>query len=69
MNERVQAGPGAESAGCGALLPSTGRARRRTASVAGSVRSRAVGAGGDRMLLPDGRWRRVETIRVPRLFG
>ncbi len=69
MSDSVRTGAGAESAGCGAVLPPTGRARRRTASSAGSVRSRAGGVGGDRMMLPDGRWRRVETIRVPRLFG
>ncbi|MET9903660.1 hypothetical protein [Streptomyces sp. NPDC006446] len=33
------------------------------------VRLRSCGTVDERMLLPDGRWRRVETIRVPNLFG
>ncbi|MFI2200473.1 hypothetical protein ACH47Z_06760 [Streptomyces sp. NPDC020192] len=69
MSESVHVGPRAEPAGCGAPLPSSKRARRRSASAAGSVRARARSAGGDRLLLPDGTWRRVETIRVPSLFG
>ncbi|MGW3361225.1 hypothetical protein ACWDFL_38655 [Streptomyces bungoensis] len=59
-----------ETARCGAPLPSTRKARRRAArQAAGSVHLRARGAAGDWMLLPDGTWRRVETIRVRSLFG
>jgi hypothetical protein len=37
------------------MADSIGRSGRRTA--------------GEWLLLPDGTWRRVETIRVPSLFG
>ncbi|MET9895306.1 hypothetical protein ABZZ47_34890 [Streptomyces sp. NPDC006465] len=33
------------------------------------VRLRSRGTVDERMRLPDGKWRRVETIRVPNLFG
>ncbi|MGX4695297.1 hypothetical protein [Streptomyces sp. JNUCC 63] len=70
MNQRGQADARAERPCCGAPLRSAGKARRRPAQpAAGSVRSRARSADDDRMLLPDGTWRRVETIRVRSLFG
>ncbi|OLZ69017.1 hypothetical protein AV521_19905 [Streptomyces sp. IMTB 2501] len=70
MSERTQADSRAERGDCGAVLPWAGNARRGTTRpTVGSVRSQARGAGGDRVLLLDGTWRRVETIRVRSLFG
>jgi hypothetical protein len=37
--------------------------------MAGSVRRSGRYAVGEWILLPGGTWRRVETIRVPSLFG
>ncbi|MGW2702789.1 hypothetical protein [Streptomyces sp. NPDC001340] len=70
MSKRTRVDRRAGRARCGAPLPTTSTARMRTArSTAGSVHLRALGAAGDWMLLPDGTWRRVETIRVRNLFG
>ncbi|WP_089107364.1 hypothetical protein [Streptomyces hyaluromycini] len=70
MNRHISFEPRGERARCGARLPP-----RRTAHVrirrpaAGSVRLAARAAFEDWLLLPDGTWRRVETIRVRGLFG
>ncbi|MFJ9865723.1 hypothetical protein [Streptomyces sp. NPDC101165] len=70
MSKRTRADRRVERACCGAPLPTPRTARLRTArSTAGSVHLRARGAADDWMLLPDGTWRRVETIRVRNLFG
>lgn len=70
MSRRVRVDSRAERSRCGAPLPSARKTRRRaTRPAVGSVRLSARGAAGDRMLLPDGTWRRVETIRVRSLFG
>ncbi|MEV7687526.1 hypothetical protein ACFW1F_28950 [Streptomyces bungoensis] len=68
--KRTGADRRADSAHCGAALPSGRKRRRRTGRpAAGSVHLRARGAAGDWILLPDGTWRHVETIRVRSLFG
>ncbi|MEU8033865.1 hypothetical protein AB0C13_35545 [Streptomyces sp. NPDC049099] len=70
MKKRTHAGRRAEHARCGARLPPTTKARRPAARpAAGSVRVGVRGADGDWILLPDGTWRRVETLRVRSLFG
>lgn len=70
MSQRTQAIPQAERTSCGAPAGAARSARRRaTRPAIGTVRSVARNAEGDRMLLPDGTWRRVETIRVRSLFG
>ncbi len=60
MSKRTRVGPRDRRARCGARLPSA-RAGRRSPL--------ARGAGDDWVLLPDGTWRRVQTIRVRSLFG
>ncbi|WEO93899.1 hypothetical protein A6P39_007680 [Streptomyces sp. FXJ1.172] len=70
MSERVGSGPRAEPGCCGAPLPSARKARRRAGRPsAGTAGSSPRGPNGDRLLLPDGTWRHVETLRVPSLFG
>ncbi|GGS81094.1 hypothetical protein [Streptomyces cinerochromogenes] len=70
MKQRTGAGRQAKRACYGTVLPSARQTRRRAAPpAAGSSRARARSANGERMLLPDGTWRRVETIRVRSLFG
>ncbi|GHE13494.1 hypothetical protein [Streptomyces alanosinicus] len=70
MSKRTRVDSRAERAICGAVLPWAGKTRRGVMRpTAGSIRSQARSAGGDRVLLPDGTWRRVETIRVRSLFG
>ncbi|MEU2337904.1 hypothetical protein ABZ770_06080 [Streptomyces sp. NPDC006654] len=65
MSKPTSAGRRAVRAPCGARLPSASQALPRAA--AGSVRPRRT--GHDRLLLSDGTWRHVETIRVRSLFG
>ncbi|MFF9410604.1 hypothetical protein ACF1B0_34520 [Streptomyces anandii] len=67
MSERTEVDPRAVGSGCGAGLPSGGPARPRTARSAHPLVARS--ADGDRLLLSDGTWRRVETLRVRSLFG
>ncbi|MEV5875405.1 hypothetical protein AB0L75_14460 [Streptomyces sp. NPDC052101] len=70
MSKRTRVDSRVERANCSAALPWAGKTRRGAMrSTAGSMRSQARSAGGDRVLLPDGTWRRVETIRVRSLFG
>ncbi|WP_031174104.1 hypothetical protein [Streptomyces durhamensis] len=70
MSQRTQAIPQAERTLGSAPSGAARSARRRAARpAAGTVRSVARSADGDRTLLPDGTWRRVETIRVRNLFG
>ncbi|WP_225829941.1 hypothetical protein [Streptomyces sp. NK08204] len=71
MSRRTRRDPRAGRGRCGARLPSRGTARVQGArpTTPGSVRRNGRGAGGDWLLLPDRTWRRVETIRVPSLFG
>ncbi|MFD1659379.1 hypothetical protein ACFSL4_14485 [Streptomyces caeni] len=66
-------GKGARRAGCGARLPSHRGARAR-----GGTRAPETGGARQRgkapdapgwVLLPGTGWRRVDTIRVRRLFG
>ncbi|GGX79798.1 hypothetical protein [Streptomyces anandii] len=66
MSERTEFDPRAVGSGRGARLPSGGPARRRTAR---SAHPLARSADGNRLLLSDGTWRRVETLRVRSLFG
>ncbi|MGW0769473.1 hypothetical protein [Streptomyces sp. NPDC002676] len=63
MTKRTLARSPAEWGACSARLPS------RRAAPTTAARAKAATAEGDRVLLPGGSWRRVETIRVPRLFG
>ncbi|CAM5633930.1 MULTISPECIES: hypothetical protein [Streptomyces] len=70
MSRRTQADARAERTYRGPALPSARKTRRRKAPrPAGSGRLSARSADGERMLLPGGTWRRVETIRVRSLFG
>ncbi|MEW2286395.1 hypothetical protein [Streptomyces sp. NPDC047841] len=69
MSRRTQPDARAERTGRGPALPSARKTRRRAARPAGSGRLSAHSADGERMLLPGGTWRRVETIRVRSLFG
>ncbi|GHD91892.1 hypothetical protein [Streptomyces naganishii] len=66
MSERTEVDPRAVDFGCGARLPSGGSARPRAAR---STHPAARSADGNRLLLFDGTWRRVETLRVRSLFG
>ncbi|MGW7543174.1 hypothetical protein ACWGKQ_18995 [Streptomyces sp. NPDC054770] len=68
MSKRTRGAGRAVRARSGARLPSASPARRRAAGpTAGSVRRR--GTEPDWLLLTDGTWRHVETIRVRSLFG
>ncbi|MEU5539968.1 hypothetical protein [Streptomyces sp. NPDC020362] len=70
MSRRARARRRGARARAGDRLPAHGTARvpapRPTARAA---RPGARGKAGDWVLLPGGTWRRVETIRVRRLFG
>ncbi|MFC3575848.1 hypothetical protein ACFOZ0_21710 [Streptomyces yaanensis] len=76
MTTLAGAGKRAERAACGARLPSY-RAARGAAAVAAAAaagpasgRDRGSGRAGEGWLrLPKSGWRRVDTIRVRRLFG
>ncbi|MEU5313553.1 hypothetical protein [Streptomyces sp. NPDC021562] len=65
MSKPTSAGRRAGRAPCGARLPAASPARPRAA--VGSFRPRRT--AHDRLLLADGTWRHVETIRVRSLFG
>ncbi|MET8946871.1 hypothetical protein ABZX30_25735 [Streptomyces sp. NPDC004542] len=66
MSKRRRAKRPAQRGGGGARLPSRAGAAHATG---GPVLHSARGTAGDWVLLPGGTWRRVETIRVQRLFG
>ncbi|MFI1539235.1 hypothetical protein [Streptomyces anandii] len=66
MSERTEVDPRAVDSGCGAGLLSGNPARLRTPR---SAHPLARSADGNRLLLSDGTWRRVETLRVRSLFG
>ncbi|MCX4404569.1 hypothetical protein ACFV8Z_17160 [Streptomyces sp. NPDC059837] len=70
MSKRTRVAPRAERARCGARLPSPGTARLPASRpMTDSIRRSGRRTAGEWLLLPDGTWRRVETIRVPTLFG
>lgn len=74
MTEPAGTGKGARRAGRGARLPSHRAARPRGGTRAGEAggarrRGRGPDASDGWVLLPSTGWRRVDTIRVRRLFG
>ncbi|WP_406375555.1 hypothetical protein OG788_38245 [Streptomyces sp. NBC_00647] len=69
MSEPTRVGPRAKRARHGTPLPPIRKVPPPAAWTVDPVRLRAYGTVDERMLLPDGKWRRVETIRVPNLFG
>ena len=60
-------GAGAERPVCGARLPWRRAARGAARARVANGTNREDGRGW--LLLPKSGWRRVDTIRVPRLFG